>query len=71
MAVSLLIFASLWLATAVVVLALARLLGRLSAPSVHDPVQDAPADAPIDNVVALVPRGRNDLVSAGESRRAA
>jgi hypothetical protein len=61
-----------WAVTVPVVLGLARLLGRLSSPEpVEVPVAPAPAP-PADNVVALVPRPRNALLSArdAELRRA-
>jgi hypothetical protein len=71
MATLVLIVLLAWLVTAVAVLGLARLLGRLSAPRPQAAAAAADHDAPAprpDNVVALVPRPRNDLVRA---RRAA
>lgn len=61
-----------WLLTALAVLGLARLLGRLSAPRVAPPSDQAGARRS-DNVVALLARPRNDLARSGEDaqRRAA
>ena len=75
MATVVLIVLLAWVLTALAVLGLARLLGRLSSsPSLVEP--DAPqtaAERPrTDNVVSLLARPRNDLVrSDAESRRAA
>ena len=64
-----------WAITVPAVLGLARLLGRLSAPApavAALATSDAVPPAPADNVVALVPRPRNALVSVrdAELRRA-
>ena len=62
-----------WAVTVPAVLGLARLLGRLSAPAAAPPLARREVEpAPADNVVALVPRPRNGLVSVrhGELRRA-
>ncbi len=61
-----------WAVTVPVVLGLARLLGRLSSP---EPVEAPEAPLPTgtaDNVVPLVPRPQNALLSVrdGELRRA-
>ncbi len=60
-----------WAVTVPAVLGLARLLGRMSTPAPKRE-QDAAPPARADNVVALVPRPRNGLVSVrdGELRRA-
>ena len=62
-----------WLLTALAVLGLARLLGRVSTPRTIVAPAPEPAAAPPHNVVALLARPRNDLVRSGETpqRRAA
>jgi hypothetical protein len=65
-----------WMVTVPIVLGLARLLDRLTRPKLHaraetvEPRSGDPSAAADHNVVPLVPRGRNDLVQAGELRRA-
>ena len=74
MATVVLIVLLAWVLTALAVLGLARLLGRLStSPSAVDPAPQPVAARPAsDNVVALLARPRNDLVRSGdETRRAA
>ena len=60
---TILLLLALWTASVVVVLALARLLGRLTTPVVTE--ERAPeAVRPPGNVVPLVPRARNELQRA-------
>ena len=71
MAFSLLVLAAAWLATAAVVLTLARLIAaRPRGATAPGPARVAPGD---DDgvVVALVPRGRNRLVPVHAPARAA
>jgi hypothetical protein len=70
MGTSVLIALVAWLITVPLVLGAGRLLGRATAPR---PVagEGATADRAPANVVALVPRPKNDLVRGGERRRAA
>ena len=66
-----------WLGTAVAVIALARLLGHLTAARAPAPAPPAaaprPAAAPAHNVVSLLARPGNDLVRSADApqRRAA
>ena len=53
-----------WLLTALAILGLARLLGRLSTPRTMLAPAPEPAAAPPHNVVALRARPRNELVRA-------
>jgi hypothetical protein len=72
-ATTLLILVVAWLVTIPLILGLARVLGRVTtsrsagAPRAAAAPPQPEAD---DNVVPLVPRGRNALVQAGELRRA-
>ena len=77
MATTLLALLLAWMVTVPIVLGLARLLDRATRPKLHaraETPETLPGDALAadadQNVVPLVPRGRNDLVQAGELRRA-
>ena len=60
---TILLLLALWTLSAVVVLALAQLLGRLTTPVVPEAEPHA-AVRPSGTVVALVPRARNELQRA-------
>ena len=69
MLTTLLLLVAAWAGVAVAVLALGRLLGRLSSPRAEVPRETARApEAAAGNVVPLVPRPQNELVAR---RRAA
>jgi hypothetical protein len=69
---TLLLLLLVWAVTVPVVLGMARLLGRWSAPRVLDEAEVREAMRPTGNVVALVARPQNALVSppADELRQA-
>lgn len=70
MATTLLVLLIAWIVTVPIVLGLARVLDRMTRPKV--PAREEPLDplVEIENIVPLVPRGRNDLVVARDLRRA-
>ena len=72
MATLVLIVLLAWLVTALAVLGLARLLGRLSTSRSAMTAPPDPQERPAprtDNVVALLARPRNDLVRSDDERR--
>ena len=72
MASTILLLLAVWAVTVPTVLLLARLLGRWSGPRVLDEAEVQAAMRPTGNVVALVPRPQNALVSpAADSLREA
>jgi hypothetical protein len=70
-AFSILLLATAWITTAVLVLTLARLIAARPPVSAVAPSPAARPSGDDDAVVALVPRGRNRLVPAGVFQRAA
>ena len=64
---TLLLLVGLWAVTVPVVLGLARLLGRISAPPVAENAAREPV-RPAGNVVPLVPRPQNALVAVERER---
>lgn len=61
---TLVLLVAAWAVTVPAVLALARLLGRMSTPAPAPAHEAAAPSAHADNVVALVPRPQNGLVPA-------